>query len=288
MKASPYWILALLMAVCFTLAITLGLRNSNTVERPQSDTAFKLLFGEGQRMFANEFYAMADVYFHGGYYPSIFDRPEEKSHILAASRGERDNDEDTTNVDFFGVSKDWIDSFGSHFRVNQHTHLDQGAEAQEILPWLRLAADTNPQMVQTYTVAAYWLRKSVHKPKEAEAFLREGLRNNPGNGEILLALGQIYNEDYHDAVRARNVWTAALQRWQAQNDDAKKDSKWLCDEISVNLAYLEENAGNWPQAIHYFEIARQVSPDPDAIQKRIDEARRKFAEQSPASNAPPH
>ena len=67
MKASPYWILALLMAVCFTLAITLGLRNSNTVERPQSDTAFKLLFGEGQRMFANEFYAMADVYFHGGY-----------------------------------------------------------------------------------------------------------------------------------------------------------------------------------------------------------------------------
>ena len=287
MKASPYWILALLVAVCFTLAVTLGLRIGNPAERPQSNNAFKLLFGEGQRLFANEFYVMADVYFHSGYYPSIFDKPEGQSDVLVAARGQSDNDEDTTNVDFFGAPKDWIDRFGSHFRVNQHTHLDQGAEAQEVLPWLKLAADTNPQMIETYTVAAYWLRRSVHNPKEAEAFLREGLRNNPGNCEILFALGQIYNEDYHDTVRARNVWTAALRRWQAQNDDAKKDSKWLCDEISVNLAYLEENAGNWPQAIQYFEIAKQVSPSPDAIQKRIDEARRKLAEQSPASNIPP-
>jgi tetratricopeptide (TPR) repeat protein len=274
MKASPCWILALLVTVCFTLAVTLGLRVGNTTERPQSNNAFKLLFGEGQRLFGNEFYVMADVYFHGGYYPSIFDQPEEKSHILAASRGESD-EEDTTNVDFFGSSKDWIDHFGSHFRVNQHTHLDQGAEAQEILPWLKLAADTNPQMIETYTVAAYWLRTSVHNSKEAEAFLREGLHNNPGNCEILFALGRIYNEDYHDTNRARNVWLAALQRWQAQNDDAKKDSKWLCDEISVNLAYLEENAGNWPQAIKYLEMAKQVSPAPDDVQKQIDEAKRK-------------
>jgi tetratricopeptide (TPR) repeat protein len=276
MKASPFWILALLVTVCFTLAVTLGLRIGNPVERPQSNNAFKLLFGEGQRLFANEFYVMADVYFHGGYYPSIFDQPEGKSHILAASRGESD-EEDTTNVDFFGSPKDWIDRFGNHFRVNQHTHLDQGAEAQEILPWLKLAADTNPQMIQTYTVAAYWLRKNVHKPKEAEAFLREGLHNNPGNCEILFALGRIYNEDYHDTVRARNVWTAALQRWQAQGDDAKKsvESKQLCDAISMNLAYLEENAGNWPRAIQYLEMAKQVSPAPDDIQKQIDEAKRK-------------
>jgi tetratricopeptide (TPR) repeat protein len=238
-------------------------------------------------MFANQFYVMADVYFHSGYYPSIFDKQEGQSDVLGAVRGQSDNDEDTTNIDFFGAPKDWISRFGSHFRVNQHTHLGQGAEAQEILPWLKLAADTNPQMIQTYTVAAYWLRTSVHNPKEAEAFLREGLRNNSGNSEILFELGRLYNEDYHDTVRARNVWTAALQRWQAQSDDAKKDNKWLCDNISVNLAYLEENAGNWPQAIQYFEIAKPVSPSPDAIQKRIDEARQKLAEQSPISNAPP-
>jgi tetratricopeptide (TPR) repeat protein len=276
MKASPYWILALLVTVCFTLATTLGLRNGNPAGHSQSDTAFKLLFGEGQRLFANEFRVTADVYFHAGYYPSIFDRPEGQSDVLAAVRGQSDNDEDTTNVDFFGAPKDWVGRFGSHFRVNQHTHLDQGAEAQEILPWLRLAADTNPQMVETYIVAAYWLRRSVHNPKEAEAFLREGLRNNPGNCEILFALGQVYYEDYHDTARARNVWTAALRRWQAQSDNAKKDSKQRRGEISDNLAYLEENAGNWAQAIEYFEIAKSVSPNPDDIQKRIDEARKKM------------
>jgi tetratricopeptide (TPR) repeat protein len=143
------------------------------------------------------------------------------------------------------------------------------------------------QMVQTYTVAAYWLRTGLHNPKEAEAFLQEGLRNNPDNYEILFELGRLYNEDYHDANRARNVWVAALRYWRAQGDDAKKsvENKRLCDAILVDLAYLEENAGNWPQAIEYFKMAKPMSPDPDAIQKRIDEARQKLAEQPPASRS---
>ena len=287
-RLGPYVILVVLLAACFSLATALQERVSSWSKRGESDNVLKVLLGDGRRLFANQFFVQADVSFHSGYYPSIFDKQEGQSDVLVAARGQSDNDEDTTNVDFFGAPKDWINRFGSHFRVNQHTHLDQGAEAQEILPWLKLAADTNPQMIETYTVAAYWLRRSVHNPKEAEAFLREGLRNNPGNCEILLALGQIYNEDYHDTNRARNVWTAALRRWQAQDDDAKRsvENKRLCDEISVNLAYLEENAGNWPQAIQYFEIAKPVSPSPDAIQKRIDEARRKLAEQAPASNVP--
>lgn len=289
MKASPYWISALLLTICFTLAVTLELRNSNPAGRSQSNNAFKLLFGEGQRLFANEFYVMGDVYFHSGYYPSIFDKQEGQSDILEAVRGQSDNDEDTTNVDFFGAPTDWVNRFGSHFRVNQHTHLDQGAEAQEILPWMKLAADTNPQMIETYTVAAYWLRRSVHNPKEAEAFLRQGLRNNPGNCEILFALGQIYNEDYHDAARARNVWLAALRYWRSQSDDAKESvgNRRLYDAILVELAYLEKSAGNWAQAIQYFEIAKPVSPNPNDIQKLIDEARQKLTGQSPASNAPP-
>jgi len=160
-----------------------------------------------------------------------------------AARGQSDNDEDTTNVDFFGAPKDWIARFGGHFRVNQHTHLDQGAEAQEILPWLKLAADTNPQMIETYTVAAYWLRKNVRNPKEAEAFLREGLRNNPGNCEILFALGQIYNEDYHDTNRARNVWLAALQRWQAQNDMPKKTANGFATKYQSILLIWRKTPG---------------------------------------------
>jgi tetratricopeptide (TPR) repeat protein len=287
LKASPCWILILLLAVCFTLATALQLRVAKRNNPGQSNNVFKLFMGEGQRLFAHEFYVMADVYFHNGYYPSIFDKQESQSDVLGAVRGQSDDDEDTTNVVFFGAPRDWIDSFGWRFRLHEHTHLSSG-DQREILPWLQLAADMDPQMVQTYTVAAFWLRTSLHNPKEAEAFLREGLRNNPDNCEILFELGRLYNEDYHDVNRARNVWSAALRYWRAQSDEAKKsvENKRLHDAMLVNLAYLEENAGNWLQAIEYFEMAKQVSPTPDAIQKRIDEARQKLAERPPASNAP--
>lgn len=285
LKASPCWILILLLAVCFTLATSLRLRVAKWNNPGQSNNVFKLLLGEGRRLFAHEFYVMADVYFHNGYYPSVFDKQEGQSDVLGAVRGQSDDDEDTTNVVFFGAPKDWIDTFGWKFRFNQHTHLSNGRE-REILPWLQLAADMDPQMVQTYTVAAYWLRTSLHNPKEAEAFLREGLRNNPDNCEILFELGRLYNEDYHDVNRARNVWLAALRYWRAQGDDAKKgvENKRLYDAILVNLAHLEENAGNWPQAIEYLGMAKQVSPDPDAIQKRIDELKKKMTANAPAAH----
>ncbi len=82
---------------------------------------------------------------------------------------------------------------------------------REILPWLRLAADMDPQKIETYTVGAYFLRKHLNRPEEAEAFLREGLRNNPDSYEILFELGRLYNENDHDTDRARNVWQLALK-----------------------------------------------------------------------------
>ena len=32
--------------------------------------------GDSRRLFANQFFVEADVYFHSGYYPTIFDTPE--------------------------------------------------------------------------------------------------------------------------------------------------------------------------------------------------------------------
>ena len=140
-------------------------------------------------MFANEFFTMADVYFHSGYYPSIFDlREEGTKEIVAESHGHSDSPEDEMKEDFLGKPKDWIDRFGRHFRITEHTHLEHSHE-REILPWLQLAADMDPQMIQTYTVGAYFLRQHLNQPQEAEAFLREGLRNNPDNYEILVRVG---------------------------------------------------------------------------------------------------
>jgi len=280
MKASPYLLLVLVLAVGFTLATDLEPRAAQWSQRSKSDNVFSMLFGDGRRLFANQFFTMADVYFHSGYYPSVFDQREAgPKEIVATSHGHKDSDEDEKKEDFLGKPKDWIDRFGRHFRITEHTHLENNNE-REILPWLRLAAEMDPQMIETYTVGSYFLREHLNQPKEAEAFLREGLRNNPDSYEILFELGRLYNENYHDTERARNVWQLALNKWydRYKNDPTgAKDNKLGFEEITVNLARLEENAGNYEAAIRWFQATQKVSPVPDAIQQQIDAIKAKMA-----------
>jgi tetratricopeptide (TPR) repeat protein len=286
MKASPYLVLALVLTVCFTLATGIEPRASTWSDRAKSNNVFSMLFGDGRRLFANQFFTMADVYFHSGYYPSVFDlREEGQTEIVAESHGHTDSPEDEKNEDFLGKPKDWIDRFGRHFRITEHTHLEHGNE-REILPWLRLAADMDPQKIETYTVGSYFMRTHLNQPREAEVFLREGLRNNPDSYEILFELGQLYDENDHDTSRARDVWQLALHKW-AKNSEAVKDDKLAFEAITVHLAQLERKAGNWQQAIHWFQAAQTVAPDPNALQQRIDEIKKTMAAQTNAPAAAP-
>jgi tetratricopeptide (TPR) repeat protein len=288
MKASPYLVLALALTVCFTLATGIEPRAATWSNRSKSGNVFSLLFGDGRRLFANQFFTMADVYFHSGYYPSVFDlRDEGQKEIVAESHGHTDSAEDEIKEDFLGKPKDWIDRFGRHFRITEHTHLERGNE-REILPWLRLAADMDPQKIETYTVGSYFIRLRLNRPREAEAFLREGLRNNPNSCEILYELGRLYDENDHDTDRARDVWQLALRRWLQQNPQAQKENKLGFEEIIAHLAQLERGAGNWQQAINWFQAVQKVAPDPGALQQRIDEIKKIMAAQPSPTNSQPH
>lgn len=317
MKASPYAWLALLVTGGFTLATGLELRAQRSTPRVEQDNFFKKLLGDGRRMFANQFIVMADVYFHSGYYPSVFDRRDgnaAKGVVAGTASGHKEDhsghkhdaeghcievekenhsdhqhdehghceEHDDAAKGFMGEPRDWIERFGRRFKVTEHTHLENGQQ-REILPWLRLAADMDPQMVQTYTVAAFWLRSELGQVKEAEEFLREGLRNNPDSYEILFELGRLYNETSHDTNRARNVWQMALRRWEAQNLEAKKESIFPYEQITVNLGRLEAAAGNSLRAIQYLDLAKQVSPNPANLQRQIDEIQAKASGNTPPS-----
>jgi len=216
------------------------------------------------------------VYFHSGYYPSIFDRAGKESEIVETSHGHTDTPDDEIKEDFLGKPRDWIDAFGRNFRITQHTHLEHHNE-REILPWLRLAADLDPQKIETYTVGAFFLREHLGRPKQAEAFLREGLRNNPDSYEILFELGRVYHDGYHDADRARNVWQLGLKKFLALPAQKQKDDKLIFEELVVSLAHLEDEAGNYGAAIDWFRAAQKVSPAPDALQKQIDGLQKKMA-----------
>jgi tetratricopeptide (TPR) repeat protein len=234
------------------------------------------MFGEGRRLFANHFFEQADVYFHSGYYPSIFDRREPVSgRHMAGDDSHEDEDEHEREMAFLKTPTDWIDRFGRKFRVTEHSHLEGGKE-REILPWLKLSAELDPQRIETYTVASYWLRNRLGQVKEAEQFLRQGLHANPNSHEILFELGRLNLENYHDKSRARNLWELALRRWQEQEAPKKEPDTFALAEITTNLSRLEQEEGNIEQAIKYLEIAKSGSPRPEVLQKQIDELKLKF------------
>jgi tetratricopeptide (TPR) repeat protein len=238
--------------------------------------------GDSRRLFANHFFVKADIYFHSGYYPSIFDQAKlhesspmtqtaatDEHHEHEAEHGDHHDEEPKT--DFMGPPKDWIERLGRNFYISEHTHLEKGGDEREILPWLRISADLDPQRVETYTVAAYWLRNRLGKVNEAEQFLREGLRANPQSYEILFELGRVAHENRKDIGAARNIWELALRRWREKEEGKGEPETLLYQQIIGNLAELEEHSGNWDAARKYLEELKKYSPSPQEIQKQIDE-----------------
>jgi tetratricopeptide (TPR) repeat protein len=130
----------------------------------------------------------------------------------------------------------------------------------------------------------------LNKVSEAEQVLREGLRNNPDDPQLLFELGRIYDENYHDTARARNIWEAALRSWARQEPGVPQserlklanenfDNRFIFEQLQTSLAQLEEKAGNPDAAIERWEQAKLASPSPDDIQKHINELKQKQSAQ---------
>lgn len=272
--------LLLLLTVCFCLATDLSAWfQAWQGNRADSANLMAVAMGDARRMFANHFFVKADAYFHSGFYPTVYDNLQsyKTPHIAedsGAMKGKNTGDETT----FLGRPRNWIDSFGRQFFPSVHTHLTEGGangeekegEVREILPWMKLSSELDPKRVETYTVTAYWLRR-IGKPKEAEDFLREGLKENPGNPQLLFDLGRLYAESRKDPVRARNVWEAGLRNLNSAPDKDKEENRFVAEQILAALAKLEEQANNTQRAVALLERLKALSPSPEAIQKWIDD-----------------
>jgi tetratricopeptide (TPR) repeat protein len=297
-----FLLLVALLVFCFGLAADLQPQfQSLEKNRRQSNNFFKLLLGDSSRMFANSFSTKADAYYHSGYYPTIFDNNEAfRTLHMAEDTGAVASHNQGEDTGFMGPPRNWIDAFGRHFIPNRHTHLDEGgptadlgtsARVREILPWLKLSAELDPENIQTYLVTAFFLRTKMNKIPEAEQVLQEGLRNNPGDPQLLYELGRVYLENDHDVSRARNVWEAALKSLNRQiagktgSPGQDADNQFIFGELQRHLAQLEETAGNLNAAIGHWEQDKAVSPQPDDVQRRINELKQKAASSPAATNS---
>ena len=291
------FIASLLALGAFCLALTLD-PWSAAFRTERSGGFFEMLLGDGRRLFANHFFAKADAYFHRGVYPSIFDAPrQEEMHMVSESASAEGEAEENDHDHAHGASAepgpsaqppssppDWIARINQHFSPADHAHLE-GDETREMLPWLKLSAELDPNNVQNFTVTAYWLRKRLHRVDEAEQFLREGLRLNPGSPEILLELGLIDLEERKNTTQAANLLELALSQWTRREQGKAKPDVLVGAAILIRLAQLEEAAGRYGRALEHLQALRSLSPEPEAIDRLIDQVRAKMAAE-PTAPAP--
>jgi tetratricopeptide (TPR) repeat protein len=116
----------------------------------------------------------------------------------------------------------------------------------------------------------------LNRVDQAEKVLREGIRNNPKNYELLYEMGRLYQDNQHNLERARNIWRYAFKCWFEQGEEGRETTGFFGSRIACSLGELEKEAGNLPQAIRYFELAKPYSPKPEGPQKQIEELRGKL------------
>jgi tetratricopeptide (TPR) repeat protein len=312
--------LGLLAVMTFSLATTLEPWFQKWEgNRARSANVLQVALGDSRRLFAKHIFVKADVYFHNGYYPTIYDSKEgyDKAHISADMRKEGEENEEAEN--FLGKPRDWIDRFSRHFFPARHTHLGDsgcghsccqrakdghghdencehkdhdpevaGGQEREILPWLRLSAELDPQRIETYVVGSYWLRKALNKADEAERFLREGLQHNPGDPELLFELGRIYHEKGTEAERARTLWELAVKNWREREASKPDPNVFLYGQLLGNLAMLEWAHGNFASSGQWYRELLVVSPNKESIRKWIEECDAKVAGRLPPNPVSPH
>lgn len=298
---TPYLLLVFFLTLAFSMGAWIEPRYE-TREKAQPADMMSFLLGDSRKLFAGLFFRRADVYFHSGYYPTVFDNQEsfQTPHMAedaGALKGHNHGDE----AAFMGPPIDFIEAFHRHFIPSHHTHLDEGGamgtnseeldlgekggEVREILPWLKISAELDPNRIETYQTTAYWLRKRMGKVDEAEEFLRDGLRANPYNPALLYELGCLYHDDRTNDVRARNLWELGVRKLDEQKTPKTEQDNFVLFQLTLNLARLAENHDDLPTAIQWLQRVEIVSPYPAVIAKQLQEDRDKLVEQQKSGNA---
>lgn len=294
----PHLLLVLLLIMAFSLSTRLVTEELAREPGRGSQSLTVQLLGDSRRLFANHFFSKADEYFHAGYYPSIFDQAAvaTSGRGSAVATGARTGDAHEGEVEWQHEPRDWIERFSRNFFPSEHIHLDEvggeahdhghghdhghshghgkaeandGSPMREILPWLRISAELDPNRIETYVTGAYWLRKRMNRVAEAEEFVRDGLRANPKSYALVFELARIHAEHHQNIARARNLYHLALRYWDESQRLAPEPDHFLLAQMLGQLVTLERREGNTTRAVALLRELRAISPNPASIDQLI-------------------
>ncbi len=145
-----------------------------------------------------------------------------------------------------------------------HEMLSEGHDwrtNKAIMPLIRMATRLDPHFYQAYDFGGYHLAINLKKPKEGIHFLQEGLKNNPGQPELLLTLGQVYYIEgkYLQAVfpleRALNGFSGRVER---------------ANTLRL-LAHSWRQLGKKDKALPYLKALLKLEPENPWARKQLEE-----------------
>lgn len=216
----PLFIATFLVCICSALGAALECWFEEWPgNRRKMNNGLATAVGEAGALFAEYFFTKADVYFLSGCYSSIHD-------------------------DELGIQPDtnWIALFGMNFRPTRHTHLGDDGHAEdvrEILPWLRLAIETDPHHIDSYLAGAFILRKTLRQFGAAKSLLREGLMANSNDPTLLFELGRVFYSESGQEKVAAAIWGRALQEVERNQSMSYPTKRDLRRKIVTYLDSLE-------------------------------------------------
>lgn len=206
------------------------LRQSSHESKGQESASLYIL-GPARTLISQGLYARADLYFHKG-------APPAKDEA------------------FHGFFQKWKDVLCP--TLHAHT---EGREVEEILPWLRLATQSDPHNVEIYLVASYWLTRDCHRPDLAIQAIEEAMENNPEHYELPMEKARILlgMDEYEKALHALN---AALTLISTPDQPDPEQAAIDLPFILMAQSYVNEAVGNRAEAIASTEQLLAQEPNP--------------------------
>jgi len=228
----------ILLAGAVSAGMGAWLTGKNINGESGSNAASVYILGPARSLLSAGLYRQADVYFHKG---------------VPAHKDEA----------FHGFFQKWKEAI----TPVKHAHASD-KETLEIMPWLRLATQSDPHNIEAYLVAAFWLNGEGKSPALALEVIEEAIQKNPGHYEIYLEKGRLYlsNGEFQPAEEAfQTALTMLTHEEQSDPEQASIDMGL----ILMVQSYLFEVQGNRDAAIAATRQYLQRKPENQLAQERL-------------------
>lgn len=241
-RRNPVYVVITAIFVLALIAFILSCKLSVANMLPQEEAASiaQTLFGDTRKAVSSKLYLQADLYFHRG----------------VPHSGKRAFNSDPFQIVLEKVSP------------SKHTHLSGSNNIKEIMPWLDLAIRADPQNLDSYIDAAYWISREGKRYDLALNILNRAQQNIESSfqvefekGRVLLHMGKL--------TPALHAFSTSLLFWDKTANPTDKEDLLYKRRALQYRALLYENAGMTQEAIADLKNMQAIGHKSPKMEERL-------------------